>query len=168
MILRPLNIDDKDEALQAHAELALDDFSFLLGAFDENEPWKNYLERVSATSRGEDLSNGYVPATFLVADVEGQIVGRSSIRHELNDYLRERGGHIGYGVRPNFRKFGYATEILRQSLIIARGLGIESALVTCDDDNIGSSKVIEKCGGVFENIVELEDDVMLRRYWILT
>lgn len=168
MILRPLNIHDKDEALQAHAELLHDDFSFLLGLNDKNEPWENFIDRAYATSRGENLPDGYVPATFLVAEVEGQIVGRSSIRHELNDYLRERGGHIGYGVRPAFRKLGYATEILRQSLIIARNLGIESALVTCDDDNIGSSKVIEKCGGVLENVIELEDKVMLRRYWVST
>ena len=168
MILRPLNIEDRDEALQAHAELARDDFSFLLDAFDENEPWTNFIKRVSATSRGEDLPNGYVPATFLVADLNGQIVGRSSIRHELNEYLLERGGHIGYGVRPDFRRRGLATEILSQSLEIARELGIARALVTCDDDNIGSSKVIEKCGGILENIIELEDGVMLRRYWVLT
>jgi predicted acetyltransferase len=61
-----------------------------------------------------------VPATFLVADVDGAIVGRVSIRHELNDHLTHFGGHIGYGVRPAHRRRGYATEILRQSLVIAR------------------------------------------------
>ena len=168
MILRPLNIDDHEEAIKAHLELELDDFSFLLGAFNEDEPWVTFIARMDASTRGEDLQEGFVPATFLVADVDGQIVGRSSIRHELNDYLRERGGHIGYGVRPNFRRLGYATEILRQSMIVARDLGIESALVTCDDDNIGSSMVIEKCGGILENIIELEDGMKLRRYWVLT
>jgi len=168
MILRPLTVEDEEEALKAQAELELDNFSFLLGAYQVGEPWAPYVARIESAQRGEGLQEGFVPATFLVAEEAGQIVGRTSIRHELNDYLLERGGHIGYGVRPEFRKRGIATEILTQSLLIARKLGIASALVTCDDDNVGSSKTIEKCGGVLENIIELEDGVMLRRYWVLT
>lgn len=168
MILRALAIEDEDEARQAQAELALDNFSFLLGNYQQGESWAPYVARIDAAKRGEGLQEGFVPATFLVAELGGQIVGRTSIRHELNDYLLERGGHIGYGVRPAFRKRGIATEMLVQSIEIARELGIPRALVTCDEDNIGSSKTIEKCGGVLENIIELEDGVKLRRYWVLT
>jgi predicted acetyltransferase len=168
MILRPLTLEDEAQALQAHAELALDNFGFLLGGYQVGEAWAPYISRVEAATRGEGLPEGFVPATFLVAEIEGKIVGRTSIRHELNDYLLERGGHIGYGVRPEFRKQGIATQILVQSLELARDLGIARALITCDDDNIGSSKVIEKCGGVLENVIELEDGVKLRRYWVLT
>jgi predicted acetyltransferase len=71
-----------------------------------------------------------VPATFLVAEAEGQIVGRVSIRHELNACLAEVGGHIGYGVRPGFRRRGYATAIMRQSLAVASSIGLERVLVT--------------------------------------
>lgn len=168
MILRALTVHEEEEARQAHAELALDNFGFLLGAYQDGEPWAPYVARVEAAQRGEGLQEGFVPATFLVAELGGQIVGRTSIRHILNDYLLERGGHIGYGVRPEFRRKGLATEILAQSLEIARELGIARALVTCDDDNIGSSRTIEKCGGILENIIELEDGVKLRRYWIVT
>ena len=93
------------------------------------------------------------------------VVGRSSIRFELNDFLRVEGGHIGYAVRPAHRRRGYATEILRQSLIVARAGGVDRALVTCDDDNVGSAAVIEANGGVLENIIDV-DGVPLRRYWI--
>lgn len=168
MILRALEIEDQEQACQAHADLALDNFSFLLNSYDENEPWQDFIARVNSVRRGEDLPEGKVPATFLVAEVDEQIIGRVSIRHHLNDYLLERGGHIGYGVRPIFRKRGYATEILRRSLEIAHDLGIESALVTCDDLNIASSRVIEKCGGILENIVQLENGEKLRRYWVVT
>ena len=169
MILRLLTLADQDEAVQVHRELALDDFDFLLdalGKYDENTDWAEYLARVESIRLGEDVPEGWVPATFLVAEVDGRIVGRSSIRHRLNDYLEKRAGHIGYGIRPEFRGRGYATEILRMSLDIARELGIEKLLVTCNDTNVASAKVIEKCGGILEDIIELDDGERVRRYWI--
>jgi predicted acetyltransferase len=105
--------------------------------------------------------------TFLVAEAEGQIVGRVSIRHALNAHLAEVGGHIGYGVRPGFRRRGYATAILGQSLAVASSIGLERVLVTCDDDNVGSANVIQNCGGVLENVVAGRDgSVPKRRYWV--
>lgn len=68
-------------------------------------------------------------------------------------------------VRPSHRRKGYATEMLRQAKAIAKSLGINSALVTCNDDNLGSITVIESQGGVLENIVD-ENGRALRRYWI--
>jgi predicted acetyltransferase len=108
-----------------------------------------------------------VPTTFLVADVGGEIVGRTSIRHELNEFLAREGGHIGFGLVAKHRRRGYGTEILRQSLVIARAVGIDRVLVTCDDDNVGSAAVIERCGGVFDSLVEpTEGRTLTRRYWI--
>jgi predicted acetyltransferase len=79
------------------------------------------------------------------------------------------GGHIGYVVVPEFRRQGYATAILRQSLQIARTQGLTRVLVTADDDNIGSIKTIEKNGGVLESIVTGPDGATpKRRYWIAT
>ena len=82
-----------------------------------------------------------------------------------NEYLLAEGGHIGYAVRPGHRRLGYATEILRQSLVVARAGGVQQILVTCDDDNVGSAKAIEANGGLLENIVDI-DGVPMRRYWI--
>ena len=96
--------------------------------------------------------------------VEGdEYVGRMSIRHELNDFLLEVGGHIGYDVRRSRRGEGHATAMLRAALPIARGLGIESALLTCDEDNVASRKVIERNGGVLEDIRRGK-----LRYWVPT
>jgi predicted acetyltransferase len=166
MVLRPLGVSDEGQALKAHEELALEGFEFLF-ELEPGSAWPLYCERVESQRLGVDLAEGRVPATFLVAEAEGQIVGRVSIRHELNAYLTEVGGHIGYGVRPAFRRRGYATAIMRQSLAVASSIGLERVLVTCDDDNVGSAAVIENCGGVLENIVAGRDgSVAKRRYWV--
>jgi predicted acetyltransferase len=116
--------------------------------------FRRYLEVLGEQERGENLAANHVPATFLFAFAGPRIVGRVSIRHSLNPYLERFGGHIGYAVVPQYRRQGYATEILRQSLQIAREkLGLKRVLVTCDDDNVGSIKTIERNGGVLENIV---------------
>ena len=156
MILRQLQMNDRDDALQAQREMALDGFDFLLdsmGTYSEDEPWEAYLARLSSIKRGENVLADWVPSTFLVAEVDGQIVGRVSIRHELNQYLERTSGHIGVGVRPAARGLGYATTIFVQSLDITRELGLKKVLVTCDETNIASGKVIERNGGILENII---------------
>ena len=168
MKLRPLKLSDQEPARQAHHELMLENWEFLLNSFTEQEPWGDFLERVENERKGKNLGPGRVSATFLVAEVEGQIVGRVSIRHTLNEYLAQIGGHIGYGIRPAFRRKGYATQILRQSLVIANSLGIESALLTCDEENLGSARTIEKCNGVLESKVQDSEGILKRRYWVPT
>lgn len=92
-----------------------------------------------------------VPSTTLWW-VEGEeYLGRLAIRHRLTPPLLEWGGHIGYDVRPTARRRGHATAMLRAALPIAHGLGIDQALVTCDEDNVASEKVIRNCGGVYED-----------------
>lgn len=104
---------------------------------------------------------GHVPCSFRwIADGD-ELVGFIAIRHDLNDFLREQGGHIGYSVRPSRRGEGIATEALRQAVDVARTLEIAPVLLTCDEDNAGSRRVIEVNGGVFEDSRQGK-----RRYWI--
>ena len=164
MILRPLVIADEAEALAGHRELALDEFEFLLG-YKAGMTWIEYLAILEDEHLARNLPEGRVQASFLVAEHQGRIIGRSSIRHTLNDFLFNFVGHIGYGVRPEFRRRGFATQILTQSLRITDEIGLKKVLVTCSDDNIGSAKVIEAHGGILENKVEFEGKLK-RRYWI--
>jgi predicted acetyltransferase len=95
----------------------------------------------------------------------GAYIGRVSIRHELNEQLLRIGGHIGYEVRPGMRRRGHGTRALRLALDEARKLGLRRVLLTCDPENIASTKIIERNGG------RLEEDVpkggeRVRRYWI--
>jgi predicted acetyltransferase len=89
--------------------------------------------------------------------------GRLAIRHRLTPLLLEAGGHIGYDVRPSARRQGHATAMLRAALPIAHSLGIDPALITCDDDNVASRRVIEVNGGVYED----QRGVKLR-FWVPT
>jgi predicted acetyltransferase len=164
--LRPLRLDDEAAFLAGHRLMAEDDFTF--GLFLEpGMAWADYLKLLQDYRMGVNLPQRLVPSTFLVADVAGEIVGRTSIRHRLNDFLLAEGGHIGFGVLRSHRRRGYATEILRQSLVIARATGIGRVLVTCDDDNIGSMKVIEAGGGRLDDVSAITPDgPAIRRYWI--
>lgn len=147
--------------------MAEDAFPFVL-RYEEGDNWTAYLEMLDQCSRGINVPDGWVESTFLVAEVDGEIVGRASIRHELgNEFLATEGGHIGYGVVPGQRFKGYATEILRQSLIVARSRGVDRVLITCDEPNVASARVIERCGGVYESTVPgSRDPLPKRRYWI--
>jgi len=123
-----------------------------------------YVADVVAQSR-EDAPRprGWVPATTLWLVEGAEYLGRIQLRHRLTEFLREVGGHIGYDVRPSARLNGHATLMLRGMLPVARVLGIDPALVTCDSGNVGSRKVIEKCGG------ELEDERNGKlRFWVPT
>lgn len=179
VVLRDPLPTDRAQVLAAQAELAADDFNFALFDFGpghedaghedpghEDQQWQQFLDKVARDRSGIGLPPGRVPATMLLALVGDDVVGRVHLRHELTDALLQEGGHIGYGVRPGFRRRGFATQMLQQALELARGLGIESALVTCDDDNPGSIRTIERCGGQLEDRRTREDGTLTRRYWI--
>lgn len=164
LILRPVGVDDEGAVLAAQAAMRDDGFTFAPG-YRADRAWPDFLARLAEQARAVEVP-GFVPVTFLVAVVGTTIVGRTSVRHRLNDSLLAMGGHIGYGVLRDHRRQGHATEILRQSLVIARSLGVDRALLTCDDDNVGSVRTIERCGGVLENIVDDGSGVAKRRYWL--
>jgi predicted acetyltransferase len=163
--LRPVRPTDEAVVRAADAAMAPDDFIFALGLAER--PFRDWLQQLADEEAGR-VPQGRVPCSFLLAEVDGEVVGRVSIRRELNDYLLAQGGHIGYGVLPPFRRRGYAGEILRQALIIARARGVERALVTCDDDNAASIATIEGAGGRPDPQWPLDvgDSVPKRRYWI--
>ena len=165
LTIRALRAADEAEALAADAELADEDFDFLLRS--EGASFAEYLVALERIRLGQGLSPGQVPATFLAAFVHDDLVGRVSIRHALSERLALVGGHIGYAVRPKFRQNGFAIAILRQALDLASEMGIELALVTCDDSNIGSIATIERCGGELDHSKHTQGQQKLR-YWIPT
>jgi predicted acetyltransferase len=128
-----------------------------------------HLARLEDARLGRNLPPDHVAWTALWLVEGAEFLGRVSIRHGLNDLLRELGGHIGYVIRPTARRRGFGTLALRLALPHAAALGIDPALVTCDETNIASRKIIEACGGVFERDAFHGEGLPRKlRFWLAT
>jgi predicted acetyltransferase len=166
--VRELSQDDEAAFLRGFKEWEGEDLSWYTFEFRFNDKFSDHLVRLYKNKMGIDLDPRFVPSTLLYGFLDGEIVGRVSVRHHLNEYLSNVGGHIGYAVAPRFRKMGLADNLLKQAINYCRiELGLNKILITCDDDNIPSIKLIEKNNGLFENQVkDKETQKLKRRYWI--
>jgi predicted acetyltransferase len=141
------------QAIRAHA-----------GRWAEPVEFTRYLRELEDDTREESpRPAGRVPQTMLWWVSGDEYLGQISIRHRLTVRLREIGGHIGHDIRPSARRRGHATAMLAAALPVARSLGINPALLTCDENNIASRKVIEANGGVLEDVRSGQ-----LRYWVST
>jgi predicted acetyltransferase len=172
LVLRPPEPRDEAACIAAQREFEAeaaspdDAFPFLL-FWTPDVAWADYLRLLDGLREGSAVPEGLVHSAFLLAVDAEDIVGRVSLRFTLNEQLAAESGHIGYGVRPRYRRRGYATAILREGLSLLRAEGVGSVLVACDDDNTASAAVIERCGGVLESVVRRDDGgPPFRRYWI--
>lgn len=134
----------------------------------EMESYSAWLTHLTKQSDKKTVAPDWVVSTTLIAirEKDQKMVGTIDIRHELNEFLREFGGHIGFGVRPTERGKGYATEILRLGLDYCKMLGLEKVMVACYKENIPSAKTIRKNGGILEKEFIHEDGNMVQVYWI--
>lgn len=130
------------------------------------QEWIEFNERMEDP---KTVPSHFVPATQYVylRKSDMRIVGMIQLRHELNEYLHNFGGHIGYSVRPSERRKGYAGRMLADFLPVCRRMGLGRVLVTCMTGNVASRRTIIKNGGVYENTVfDPEDRSNTERYWI--
>ena len=79
--------------------------------------------------------------------------------------MLEWGGHIGYGVAPDFRGDHFAEEMVRFVLPKYRKRKISQVMISADKENLASRKSIEANAGILENIVDIDGDEICR-YWI--
>ncbi|WP_315324459.1 GNAT family N-acetyltransferase [Fusobacterium pseudoperiodonticum] len=126
-----------------------------------------WLQELKKRSCEDTVPKGLVPSsTYLaVREKDNYIVGMIDIRHYLNEYLTQVGGNIGYGVRKTERNKGYAKQMLKLALEKCKELKIKKVLITCDEDNIASEKVILSANAKLEDIRNVDGENK-KRFWI--
>ena len=151
----------KEESL---AESPIINGSAGLDRFSSIEIW---FEELKKRSCEDTVPKGLVPSsTYLgVREKDNYIVGMIDIRHYLNEYLTQIGGNIGYGVRKTERNKGYAKQMLKLALEKCKDLKIKKVLITCDEDNIASEKVILSANAKLEDIRNVDGENK-KRFWI--
>lgn len=138
-----------------------------------DETFANIEEFAQFIRMLDDCEHGIVDKKFasttsyFVIDEEGKLIGATSLRHYLTVEGYQTWGHIGYGVRPSERRKGYAVQMLGLMLEQAKEKKIRKVLIGVYEGNVGAWRTVEKCGGVLENTVHVENaDEPIRRYWI--
>ena len=128
---------------------------------------EDWLEELNKRSCEDTVPKGLVPSsTYLgIREKDNYIVGMIDIRHYLNEYLTQVGGNIGYSVRKTERNKGYAKQMLKLALEKCKELKIKKVLITCDEDNIASEKVILSANAKFEDIRNVDGENK-KRFWI--
>ncbi len=114
-----------------------------------------------------DLPDDRVPMSQYLLFEDDQLVAMSSLRRRLIPVLLLDGGNIGYKVRTTARRRGFAKEVLRQTLDEARGIGLDRVLLTAEDSNLASIRVIENAGGLRDSdSISPRTGNRIRRFWI--
>lgn len=152
------------EAIKEYKQNNIDTYDFLdVDKYD-------IFERMENLHTGKNLPDGYVKATYFWLVDDDEFIGEISVRHSLTDSLLRYGGNIGYGIRYSQWNKGLGTIMLSKALDYARDvLGLSKVLITCNDNNYGSARVIEKNGGKLQDKIKNIIDgveILSRRYWI--
>lgn len=149
LTLKKINLEDADEEYKAIKILPKNENGFENKYHDvTEEQFKNVvIPELISHSKGLDLPDGYVPETYFFLWDDKNIVGLFKIRHCLNDFLRSGPGHVGYGILPQYRGKGLATEGLKLAIKEARKIVSEDEIyMSVHKDNPASLKVQQKCG----------------------
>ncbi len=152
--------------MQALQEAREEDGETQLHKPQSDQSFEIFVKSLKDNSKGLNLPAGYVPSTTLWLIDDDEVIGRIRIRHYLTEQLKQNGGHIGYYIRPSKRNMGYGNRILQLGLMETKKLGIKKALLTCENSNLGSIKIIESNGGILDDTQERDGKEKLRRYWI--
>ncbi|GFZ31702.1 acetyltransferase [Clostridium zeae] len=160
--LRELSLEDDIEIYNMLQEIGPGENGFFNDGYKYPfDSFGKYLLENYNASKGIGLKIGHVPQTTFWLIIDGQPIGIAKLRSYLNTALRESGGHIGYSIRPSERNKGYGKMLLKEVLSKAKNAGIKEALITCNEDNLGSRNIIEANSGKLEEIKEGHC-----KYWI--
>lgn len=162
--LRPLNSHEADSVYQMFFNMPVDENGLENKAAGMTRPeFDAWCHKKTIESSGVNLQPNRVAQTHYILFENDIPIGVSKLRHSLTEGLLKRGGHIGYGIIKEYRGKGYGQIMLKEILKEAKKMGIDSCLLTTNEDNMASRKVIEKNGGILEHIADNET-----HYWVST
>lgn len=162
------SMEDKEKVLDFKNEFIFYNSAMAgSGGLDKIDSYEEWLEKINKDTREESCGENRVPASlYLVYRLEdNKLIGIIQLRHYLNDFLLNHGGHIGGSIRPTERGKAYSTEQIALILNECKKLNIKNVLMTCNKQNIPSAKSIIRSGGVLENEIE-DNGETIQRYWI--
>lgn len=160
-LVRP-SLELKEEALLYRKEHFESEENIIYGSelFDQTESYEEWLSLVTLNTSKETVDKNWVVTDtfFAIRKNDNKIIGIIDLRHTLNEFLKDL-GNCGYSVRPSERKKGYATEMLRQVLQVAKKAKIKEFHISVEKDNIASIKTIQKNGGIYERSFSFQDNI---------
>lgn len=173
LYLKEPTMDEKEELIKMVNEFAdaNDEYQFEgLGNFKKiyDSSYEEFYDSLEVNKHINQINPEWANQTsYVLIDENGHIYGAANIRHELKGKLREIGGHVGYGIRPSERGKGYATLQLKLLLEKMDKMGIDNALITCRENNIGSIKTMNKFIGTADSLIPSRyEGIMEYRYWV--
>lgn len=164
--LKEANMEDAKKEYEFITQLPTDENGFTNANYgcSYEEFVEKILPRYIEKSRGINLEAGHVPGTEYFLWDDDVIVGLFRIRHHLCPALENGAGHIGYGIKKEYRGRGYANEGLRLTIEKAWTIIPEDEIyMSVHKDNPASLKTQLKNGAYIHHEDDLEYYTRVKR-----
>ncbi len=132
----------------------------------DSSDFPKFVKCLKDEPAGINQPQGYVPgSSYFTINQHDRIFGCVNIRHELSEYQKNFGGHIGFRIGPKERNRGLGYKQHQLSLLKMELWGMKRILAVCEKDNQSSAQVIKKNGGKLESGL-IHDNEVIQRFWI--
>ena len=161
-LIRP-TLELKEKAIEFRQEFFDNNEMIINGSelLDKTESYEEWVKSITDNTNSETVNpNWVVTDTFFAIDAANKIVGIIDLRHTLNDFLKDF-GNCGYSVRPSERRKGYATEMLRQLLNVARNIRLDEIHLSVERKNEPSIKTIKKMVVYMRGVLNLKENRLI-------
>ena len=86
------------------------------------------------------------------------VIGTINLRIGSPDRIVLYRGHIGYGVKPEYRSHRFAARSVKLLMPLAAAHGLNPLWITCDPDNLASRRTCELAGAELVETIEVPAD----------